>query len=143
MGVFEIGLVLSGGATMGSYTVGVLDFLLEALPELDVAMEKGVENVPPWAAKINNMSSTSAGSICTFLTAASVGPSYKPVPRDLKVNEQAPKENLLYRGWVEAEYKKLWGNTDLPASDENQEYGKVPQAVRSIFDSNYLTDLGQ
>lgn len=109
-----------------------MDFLLEALTELDEAMNKGEENVPPWTVKINNMNSTSAGSICTFLSSASIGPSYKPVLRDMKVSEQAPKENLLYRGWVEADNKKLWGHTDLPAADETLEDGK--SSIGGSFD---------
>ncbi len=132
--VFEIGLCLSGGATRGAYTAGAMDFFLEALQELETAKRDGASGVPPWDVKVNNMTSTSAGSIVSFITAASLCAEHKPLPAKFDYKRAAPENNLLYQGWV-TDF-----DGDMFATDDLQ--GENP-IVRSLLNANYMEKLGR
>lgn len=57
---------------MSAYKAVVMDFLLEALREIEAAKCEGSSGAPPWGVQIQNISSIAFGSFCTFLTATSV-----------------------------------------------------------------------
>ncbi len=132
--VFEIGLCLSGGATRGAYTAGAMDFFLEALQEFENAKRDGASGLPPWDVKVNNMTSTSAGSLVTFITAASLCADHKPLPAKFDNNDPAPENNLLYKAWV-SDF-----DSDMFSTDDLQ--GEKP-LVRSLLNANYMQSMGK
>jgi hypothetical protein len=62
-GVFELGLVLAGTVSAGSYTAGVLDYLLEALDAWQLAKERGDPDAPPHEVVISTVAGASGGSV--------------------------------------------------------------------------------
>lgn len=139
---FQIGLVLSGGATAGSYTAGVIDFLLEALNEWEKETKTSPENCPPWdVVKINNMTASSAGAICTMLTAVTLGTKHEPLSKKFNIGDESPKNNLLYRSWVSEFGQGIFSNDDLPPTDLESSYDY--HTIKSVANSNYLRDMAE
>ena len=69
---FEIGLACAGAVSAGAYTAGVVSFLFDAL---NAFYEKKKQNAPdaiPHEVKLKAMSGSSAGGMCTALTAISI-----------------------------------------------------------------------
>jgi len=62
-GVFELGLVLAGTVSAGSYTAGVLDYLLEALDAWQRAKENGDPDAPQHEVVISAIGGASGGAI--------------------------------------------------------------------------------
>ena len=66
---FEIGLVLGGAVSAGTYTAGVLDYLFEALEAWEAAKKKEAQlplsqrKIPPHNVKINVIAGGSAGGM--------------------------------------------------------------------------------
>ncbi len=111
---FEIGLVLAGAVSAGSYTAGVLDFLIEALDRWERAKEQNIRDhgdafekwtVPPHAVRIVAVAGASAGSVCAATFAATADKSFPPCS-DLPTAPQpldppaSPSPNPLYDLWV-------------------------------------------
>jgi hypothetical protein len=99
---FAIGLTMTGAISAGTYTAGVLDFLLEALDQWEAAKagelppdERG--RVPWHDVVISVLSGASAGSICAALLAASLGRAFSPA--DGRASPPAD-QNTFYDVWV-------------------------------------------
>ena len=117
---FRLALTMAGAVSGGAYTCGVLDFLLEALDvwerskaaEAAVGKPHGQWLVPPHALRLESLSGTSAGSLCTALLAVALQEEALAVP---SVRGAHP-ENKLYRSWVEEIHvDRLLGTGDLDA----------------------------
>lgn len=115
---FEIGLVMAGAVSAGSYTAGVLDFLYEAL-HLWYADHGGN---PPHDVRIRVMTGSSAGGMCAGISAL----QFLDVPR-----YQQPQSSKLYNSWVKrVDIGPMLGDGDLKE-------GKV----RSLLDSQIIDDI--
>lgn len=117
---FRLGLTMAGAVSGGAYTCGVLDFLLEALDvwerskaaEAAAGKPPGQWPVPPHDLRLESLSGTSAGSLCTALLAVALQEEALAVP---SVRGAHP-ENKLYRSWVEEIHvDRLLGTGDLDA----------------------------
>ncbi len=132
---FQIGLTLSGGATCGAYSAGVMDFLFEALSEWEKAIQQGHQKLPPWTVRIRNMVGSSAGAIVTTLAAASITAFHEPLPKAFRLGDTPLENNILYRGWVSDFGRGIFETSDLPLPDATT--SKVIP-IRSIFNSSFL-----
>jgi len=115
---FRLGLTMAGAVSGGAYTCGVLDFLLEALDvwerakaaEAAAGKPAGAWRAPPHGLRLESLSGTSAGSLCTALLAVALQEEEPGVP---PVRGGDP-ENKLYRSWVqEIDIERLLGTDDL------------------------------
>eukprot|EP00172_Hildenbrandia_rubra_P003643 Plantae.Rhodophyta-Hildenbrandia_rubra.ctg6077.p1 GENE.Plantae.Rhodophyta-Hildenbrandia_rubra.ctg6077~~Plantae.Rhodophyta-Hildenbrandia_rubra.ctg6077.p1 ORF type:complete len:594 (-),score=101.22 Plantae.Rhodophyta-Hildenbrandia_rubra.ctg6077:3524-5305(-) len=133
---FSIGLVLAGAATGGSYSAGVLDFLLEALLEWEKEKEKGSENVPDHNVELRVMSGTSAGGItATVGVSALCTKNHTPLRHDYKTGDSKPLNNKLWDVWVDGvNLESLLATTDLE--------GRNAQ-VHSLASSDYVPNLAK
>lgn len=138
MAPFRVGLVLSGGATAGSYTAGVIDFLFEALEEWEKERRINPKGTPCWEIKIDNMTASSAGAIVTMLSAVTLGTDHQPLSRNFTFGDPTPEKNLLYRSWVSEFGPDMFSNADLPAIElESSEV----HPIRSIANSTYMRGM--
>lgn len=101
---FELGLVMAGAASAGTYTAGVVDFLIEALQAWQDAKATGDPSVPDHEVCIRVAAGTSAGGIVASLLAMLPFTGHWPVA-DLAGAATAAdvanaSRNLLYRCWV-------------------------------------------
>lgn len=140
MKAFKIGLVLSGGATAGAYSAGVIDFLLEALSEWEKVKSKDEANTPSWTVQVDNMTASSAGALVTMLTAVSLGTGHEAIPTNFRYGDKPPKNNILYRSWVSEFGRHMFDNSDLPPNDSVSDEA-VP--VRSLVNSRFLRGMAE
>ncbi len=101
---FELGLVMAGAASAGTYTAGVVDFLIEALQAWQEAKATGDPSIPDHEVCIRAVAGTSAGGIVASLLAMLPFTRHWPI-RDLATVTAASgamnaSRNLLYRSWV-------------------------------------------
>lgn len=110
-GVFEIGLVLAGAVSAGSYTAGVIDFLVEALDSWEAEKQKGTDpNIPKHKVRLRVISGASAGGINGGLLAAICRSEFPHGARE---------DNPLYKAWVnDVEIKNLLSTDDLRGRDQ-------------------------
>ncbi|QLE00973.1 hypothetical protein HX109_05105 [Galbibacter sp. BG1] len=105
---FKLCLTMAGAVSAGSYTAGVLDYLIETLLIWEEAKEKNRElgvghpdynhSVPMHDVEIDVLSGASAGGITGTLTLMSLlNKNHKPVNRFNPKGE----DNLFYKCWVE------------------------------------------
>lgn len=118
---FKIGIALSGAATGGAFSAGVMDFLLEAMNELQAAKEKNPSSLPPWTVSLTDIVGTSAGGITGTLAVAALNTSFTPLPKDFKYGDDAPDHNPLYATWVsEMDHSNLLVMDDLNPDAEGK-----------------------
>ena len=111
---FKIGLVMAGAISAGSYTAGVIDFLIEALDSWQKAKdndkESGELTVPPHNIEISVISGASAGGMTAAITAASL----QDEPPSTDDPEQKKEMSKFYKAWVgDISLKGLLENEDL------------------------------
>lgn len=128
-GVFEIGLVLAGAVSAGSYTAGVIDFLVEALDAWEQAKHRN-EDVPRHTVKLRVVAGASAGGITGALLAATCR---------AKVSHGPVDANPFYDTWVNGiDVKNLLSTDDLSSKpDVNTRRPKV----RSLLNAESFKDV--
>jgi len=108
---FEIGLVMGGTVSSGSYTAGVIDFLIEALDNWQTAKENG-EDVPDWKVKLKVVTGTSGGGVTAALLARALSFDFPPVRKASSPSDQ--EANPFYRIWVkEVDIHKMLDTADI------------------------------
>jgi hypothetical protein len=137
---FEIGLVMAGAISAGTYTAGVVDFHIEALDSWedekrrDALRRGGAESpaVPCHDVLLKAISGASAGAMTTAMTAAALFAEHRPVTDPNA--PPPPGTNRLYDCWVQqVDIGKLLGTTDL------ERFGEVV----SLLDSTALGEIAQ
>ena len=127
---FELGLVMAGAISGGSYAAGVVDFLIQALDAWYDDKAMGQPSTPDHAVKLRVMSGASAGAMCTGLAAVAFQAETSPV-----TNVDAPPEparNRLFDCWVKRiDIKHLLGERDLGEGEP----------VRSALDATVLREI--
>ena len=133
---FEIGLVLGGAVSAGTYTAGVLDYLFEALEAWEAAKKKEAQlplsqrKIPPHNVKINVIAGGSAGGMIAAMSAAEL----RSAPHCLTDNGSGWPESTsrFYQVWVnEVTLEKLLADSDL----------KDGQRVKSILNTDILKQI--
>lgn len=123
--VFEMGLVMAGAVSAGSYSAGVLDFLVEALDAYEEARQRPDWTGPRHAVKLKVITGTSAGGITAALGAGALFRDFAHV----RGPAPAKGANPLYDAWVEqVDLTELLGTNDL----------KNDQGIRSLLDSTVI-----
>jgi hypothetical protein len=90
-GTFELALALAGTVSAGTYTAGVLDFLLEALDAWQAEKDKKTPGVPTHNVFIRAIAGASGGAINGILFGRSA---------EYGSNRGATKGNPLYDAWT-------------------------------------------
>src|ERR1700730_1939546 len=137
-GVFEIGIVLGGTVSVGSYTAGVLDFLFQALDEWEKAQaaEKDLPEdkwtVPRHQVRVRVLTGTSGGGICSLLAARALHFNFPPAFDGAKRKKLAA--NPFYDVWVnDIDMKELLRCTDLE--------GKPAPPILAVFNGQILQTI--
>src|SRR5688572_24463863 len=93
---FQIALTLAGAVAAGSYTAGVLDFLIEALDAWHA------DGTAPHDVVLQAVSGASAGAVCAGIFAGTLRYAYPHVRlEDSRLPENPVGEsNPLYDAWV-------------------------------------------
>lgn len=117
---FYVGLCMAGAVSAGSYTAGVVDYLLEALEEWE--KRRGEEGVPSHRVEIPVLGGASAGGMTSIITAAALkqGIVHFDQPDPDNVLADHP-ENILYHSWVdltgEDMFAKMLDTSDIKPGD--------------------------
>jgi len=110
--VFEIGLVMAGAISAGSYTAGVLDYLFEALDAWEKA--KSDPTVPQHKVRIRVIAGASAGGMNAAIAAGALRYDF---PHLRPGTDPATLNNPFYTAWVKAiSIDKLLEDNDLKQS---------------------------
>jgi len=121
--VFDIGLVMGGTVSAGTYTAGVLDFLFEALDQWEAAKAGELEGVdkdeiPDHRVRLRVISGTSGGGINALLAARALHYRFPPAAKDsaiVRAIHDSP--NPFFEVWVnDADITKMLDNSDLNGS---------------------------
>lgn len=112
---YKISLAVSGAALGGVYSAGVLDFILEALREAEIAYDRGDGRAQPWQVKLTDLVGTSSGGISAGLAASLLSLDYEPLRSDFDPQiHSPPKNNTLYDFWVRrCNAEEFLSNEDL------------------------------
>jgi hypothetical protein len=112
---FEIALVLGGTVSAGTYTAGVLDFLIEALDAWARAKQEDDKNkptVPPHRVVLRVVTGTSGGGVNTILAARALNFSYPPA--SMTADEATRAKNPFFDLWVNSiDIQSLLATSDL------------------------------
>lgn len=139
---FKLGISMSGAATGGTFSAGVMDFFIEAMNEWDKARKAGEPDVPAWKVEVTNLCGTSAGGITSALTASCFNVDFKPYKGKRVAKGDV---NPLYQTWVkEMDQSKLFLTTDLEGDDARLKSllcaDFIPVTARKVFSES--GDLG-
>jgi hypothetical protein len=129
---FEIGLVLGGTVSVGSYTAGVLDFLIEALDAWETAKHEDPANTPNHRVRLRIITGTSGGGISAVLTARALHYRFAPAASGTPAAILAC--NPFYDIWVkQPSLEKMLHSDDLE--------GDPSPALNSLLNGNVLTAI--
>lgn len=95
MTTFRLGINMAGAVSAGSYTAGVLDFLIEALDEWQAAKDRG-DAVPRHEISLDVFSGASAGGMCAAIASAMVQGEFEHIHDTSLVGTT----NRFYESWV-------------------------------------------
>jgi hypothetical protein len=101
---FELGLVLAGAISAGAYSAGVVDFLIEALDEFEIARSTGrTSDGESWDGPMHEvvvpvLSGASAGGMTAAIAALQMFQPFQPYKTGAK---PSPELNRLYASWVD------------------------------------------
>lgn len=134
---FEIGLVMAGAISAGTYTAGVVDYLLQALKEWENIKENNPQKAPTHNVKLKVIAGASAGGMTGAITSSMVNGHFDAItslPERYPDKEEISK-NKLYSAWVEQiDISELLGDNDL------EEKGSK---VVSLLDSTILEKIAE
>lgn len=134
-GTFEIGLVLAGAVSAGSYTAGVVDTLVEALDRWEAAKARNEADVPRHRVVLRVITGASAGGMVGAIAAVALKSGFPHVQPPTPNGNQAATNatNPLYKAWVkDIDLSRMLGTGDLTG-------GRVP----SLLDCTVLDKIAQ
>ena len=106
---FKLGINMAGAVSAGSYTAGVLDFLIEALDEWYAAKGRG-DLVPGHEVCLDVFSGASAGGMCAAIASAMVQGEFEHI-HDTSLRDT---NNRFYESWVnKIDIRELLKTRDL------------------------------
>lgn len=93
--VFHLGICMAGAVSVGAYTAGVMDYLLEALTAYEKV--RGTGDYPCHKIEIPAIGGASAGGMTAIITAAAMQPGIQPIDQpDATAPLAERKDNMLY-----------------------------------------------
>jgi predicted acylesterase/phospholipase RssA len=127
MSSFRLGINMAGAVSAGSYTAGVLDFLIEALDEWYAAKDRG-DLVPRHDLSLDVFSGASAGGMCAAIAAALVQGEFDHIHDTSQLNTS----NRFYETWVNRiDIRELLQTRDLHQRE----------AVYSLLDCTIIDEI--
>jgi hypothetical protein len=104
-GTFEIGLVLGGTGSVGAYTAGVMDFLIEALDIWEDMRNHGNASAPGHKVVIKAITGTSGGGVNASIAARALAYDFPHVTRATTIPTPNPETgvatlNPFYDTWI-------------------------------------------
>jgi len=138
---FELGLVLGGTVSVGAYTAGALDLLVQALDSFHAQ-----ENSAPHQVKLMLATGSSGGAVCAALLGISLTHQFPAVVDNqaaLNSNGTGPAENKFWDVWVNRlELGPMLDTSDLDtANNENQIQDPRPTPDDPIPPTQYVAAL--
>ncbi|MGP0173819.1 patatin-like phospholipase family protein [Pseudomonas sp. NCHU5208] len=135
---FRIGITMAGAISAGTYSAGVLDFLLQALDEWQQAKERG-EAVPDHQVVLTVISGASAGAMTGALALPALAEGFQPGWQHYdgmgRVDYTLPR---LYQAWVRLpSFVAPSGGPDLLGLADLKRGGPV----QSLLDSSVLDGI--
>ena len=122
---FELGLVLGGTVSVGAYTAGALDFLLQAL-------ERWHENSPAHRIHIKTVGGSSGGAVCAAILGLMSSRQLPHVEQDRGEKDAAAASNPLWNLWVnQFQISKLLTTDDIDA-EQNADAGSGAPRGRAV-----------
>lgn len=128
--VLHLAVTMAGAVSAGSYTAGVMDYLLEALDAWERAKKTGDVRIPSHQVCIELLNGTSAGGMTAVVAATALHDTITPVS-PLNKQQGKAQTNKLYNSWVE-----LTGDDNLLPKmllDDDIVDGEVPSLLNSTF----------
>lgn len=141
---FHLGICMAGAITAGSYTAGVMDYLLETMErwqkhkdENKKALDNGEilphPDTPMYDVVIDIISGASAGGMCAAITSAMLVEGFT-------IDDVANKKSKMYKSWIELDddgknegtIKKMLETDDLNT-----------EGLVSILNSKVLTNISK
>lgn len=98
---FKIGLCMAGAVSAGSYTEGVIDYLLEALDTWQKRKDTNAPDTPGHLVELSVIGGASAGGMTGIVTAAALQDAVIPIKQALPALLEERPENKLYHSWVD------------------------------------------
>ncbi len=142
---FRLGISMAGAVSAGAYTAGVMDYLLEALENWQIAKELNLSGVPKHDVVIEVIDGASAGGMTAVITAAAIQRNFPHVNQQNYFTD-ACRENPLFDSWVnqtEEPGKDMMSQmlstediTDSPKLNPDHE-------VRSLFNSLFIEKIAR
>lgn len=132
---FQLGLCMAGAVSAGSYTAGVMDYLLEALEEWE--KRRGLSGIPSHEVEIPVFGGASAGGMTSIIVAAAIqqGLTHIDKPTEGLLYAEHP-ENLLYHSWVDLTAADMF-STMLNINDIK------PGQVEALLNSDFIDIVAQ
>lgn len=132
---FEIALVLGGTVSVGSYTAGVLDFLIEALDAWEARKRSDAKHTPNHRVRLRIITGTSGGGVTALLTARAL--HYRFLPATAGADSETLACNPFYNVWVKSPtIEKM-----LKSGDLKVRAGEEPPTLDSLLNGHVLTDI--
>ena len=110
---YLLSIAVAGSAMGGVYSAGALDFILEALRELEKRGENGGADKPKWDIQLTDLVGTSSGGVTAALGLSLLSLDYEHLRADFDPNIHPPPENnILYDFWVKRAVPEVFLGTD-------------------------------
>lgn len=148
---YHVGICMAGAISAGAYTAGVMDYLLEALENWELAKKLQAEGklsgIPKHDFKIEVLGGASAGGMTAAITAAGIQQKFDPVTRKDENNNSVTKNNPLFNAWVNLKENDTDGNARdmmdymLNTDDIENDECNVFKEVRAGFNSTFIKDI--
>src|SRR3954453_4247569 len=108
---FEIGLVMAGALSAGSYTAGVVDFLIQALDQWHEGKRGDDPRCPRHDVSLRVMAGASAGGMSAAIATPQFGEAHTPA---VDTRPPGPSNNKLFESWVRRiDISGLLNTTDI------------------------------
>lgn len=139
--VYHLGITMAGAVSAGSYTGGVMDYLIRCLQRWEQAkrgeyLPQFRNLIPPHQVVIDAMGGASAGGMTTTMTVLTLlRGDYKPIDPEEIVGIKTPTGNLFYDSWIGLNDTPADGATLIQMLKDDDllgQEGKFP----SLFNSN-------
>ncbi|HEY5391927.1 MAG TPA: patatin-like phospholipase family protein, partial [Hanamia sp.] len=135
--IFHLGLCLAGSVSAGSYTAGVLDYLLDALKIWEERKRQNLPDTPTQDVRISVIGGASGGGMTGIIASSILQNEIIPVkfPTSLKEILADQPQNKLYNAWVD-----MLGEDMFPMMLDTADIDKNKE-ITSLLNSDFIDKL--
>lgn len=135
----HLAITMAGAVSAGSYTGGVMDYLLEALEKWERAKRTGDPSVPQHRVEIDLLNGTSAGGMTAVIAAAALQCDLNPITPAHRTDQARKDANKFYNSWVKLQADNMLRDRMLDNGDI--EGDRVPSLLNSKFIPEIADDI--